>query len=60
MAVDVSLAALLGENIYSFGQLLQHPLAGALDNGPHQWLHEMLKVRWDSVATPCYGRACYA
>ena len=53
MAVDVSLAALLGENIYSFGQLLQHPLAGALDNGPHQWLHEMLKVRWDAVATPC-------
>ena len=44
MAVDVSLAALLGENVYSFGQLLQHPIAAALDNGPHQWLHEMLKV----------------
>ena len=45
LAVDVSLAALLGEHIYSFGQLLQHPIANALDNGPHQWLHEMLKVR---------------
>jgi 26S proteasome regulatory subunit N9 len=44
MAVDVSLAALLGEGIYSFGQLLQHPIAAALDNGPHQWLHDMLKV----------------
>ncbi|GAX78843.1 hypothetical protein CEUSTIGMA_g6281.t1 [Chlamydomonas eustigma] len=44
MAVDVSLAALLGEGIYSFGQLLQHPLAAALDNGPHKWLHDMLKV----------------
>lgn len=50
MAVDVSLAALLGENIYSFGQLLQHPIAAALDHGPHQWLHEMLKV--------CFNRVC--
>jgi hypothetical protein len=44
LAVDISLAALLGEHIYSFGQLLQHPIAKALDNGPHQWLHELLTV----------------
>ncbi len=43
MAVDVSLSALLGENIYSFGQLLQHPIVNSL-SGPHQWLHELLQV----------------
>lgn len=26
LAVDISLAALLGENVYSFGELLQHPI----------------------------------
>ncbi len=26
LAVDVSLAALLGENIYNFGELLLHPI----------------------------------
>eukprot|EP00951_Prasinocladus_malaysianus_P015416 scaffold118114_cov16-Prasinocladus_malaysianus.AAC.1 len=26
LAVDISLAALLGENVYSFGDLLQHPI----------------------------------
>ena len=26
LAVDISLAALLGENIYNFGELLQHPM----------------------------------
>lgn len=26
LAVDISLAALLGENIYNFGELLQHPI----------------------------------
>jgi len=26
LAVDISLAALLGENIYNFGELLLHPI----------------------------------
>ncbi|GFR40383.1 hypothetical protein Agub_g933 [Astrephomene gubernaculifera] len=43
LAVDVSLAALLGEHIYSFGQLLQHPIITSLDNTPSQWLHELLQ-----------------
>ena len=42
LATDVSLAALLGEHVYSFGQLLQHPIVTALDGTPFQWLHEML------------------
>lgn len=44
MAIDVSLSALLGEGIYTFGQLLQHPIASTLDGTPHEWLHKMLHV----------------
>ena len=30
LAVDISLAALLGENIYNFGELLLHPIVSPL------------------------------
>jgi 26S proteasome regulatory subunit N9 len=43
LAVDVSLAALLGENLYNFAQLLMHPIVHVLDASPYQWLHEMLE-----------------
>jgi 26S proteasome regulatory subunit N9 len=43
LAVDVSLAALLGEDVYSFGELLLHPILDALRDGPHQWLLELLQ-----------------
>lgn len=42
LAVDISLAALLGEHVYSFGQLLQHPIVAVLDSSPFAWLHELL------------------
>ena len=32
LAVDISLAALLGDGIYSFGELLLHPI---VSTGPH-------------------------
>jgi 26S proteasome regulatory subunit N9 len=43
LAVDVSLAALLGEHLYNFAQLLMHPVVHVLDGSPYQWLHEMLE-----------------
>ncbi|MEW5298902.1 MAG: hypothetical protein WDW38_004824 [Sanguina aurantia] len=42
LAVDISLAALLGEGVFSFGQLLQHPIITVLSRGPHMWLGELL------------------
>uniref|UniRef100_A0A7S3RAB0 PCI domain-containing protein n=1 Tax=Dunaliella tertiolecta TaxID=3047 RepID=A0A7S3RAB0_DUNTE len=44
LAVDISLAALLGDSIYSFGQLLLHPIVHVLDDSPFRWLHELLEV----------------
>lgn len=44
LAVDVSLAALLGEQIYSFGQLLQHPIVNVLVGPEYGWLHELLQA----------------
>ena len=32
LAVDISLAALLGKDVYSFGELLQHPIVRALQH----------------------------
>lgn len=42
-AVDLVLAALLGEDTYTFGELLRHPLVEGLREGPHQWLHGLLE-----------------
>lgn len=42
-AVDLVLAALLGEDTYTFGELLRHPLVEGLRQGPHQWLHALLE-----------------
>ncbi|GHJ87633.1 hypothetical protein NliqN6_4035 [Naganishia liquefaciens] len=43
-AHDLSIAALLGETIYNFGELLQHPLLNVLEDSPHKWLKDMLFV----------------
>ena len=42
LAVDLSLAALLGENIYNFGELLNHPVLAALQGSGYEWLAELL------------------
>ncbi|GLC46825.1 hypothetical protein PLESTB_001799400 [Pleodorina starrii] len=57
LAVDVSLAALLGEHIYSFGQLLQHPIINSLDGTPSQWLHELL-VCFNNGDMHLYDQLC--
>lgn len=44
LAVDISLAALLGDNVYNFGELLLHPIMKALSESPYAWLREMLEA----------------
>lgn len=42
LAVDVGLAALHGDNIYNFGELLQHPILNVLSSTSHKWVADML------------------
>mmetsp|Transcript_18621 Transcript_18621/g.25819 ORF Transcript_18621/g.25819 Transcript_18621/m.25819 type:complete len:399 (+) Transcript_18621:358-1554(+) len=42
LAVDLSLAALLGEDIYNFGELLAHPVIKCLTTSCYGWLHAVL------------------
>jgi len=44
LAIDIGIAALLGQNIYNFGELLQHPLINVLDHTTSQWLSTLLYV----------------
>eukprot|EP00889_Picochlorum_renovo_P008115 jgi/Picre1/35145/NNA_002607.t1 len=59
VAVDVSLAALLGEDVYSFGELLVHPIMENLrSSGSFGWLYDLLECfhqgdieRYDTLCT---------
>ncbi|KAI8971864.1 hypothetical protein BDF20DRAFT_825235 [Mycotypha africana] len=41
-AYDLSLAALMGDNIYNFGELLMHPILDSLKDTEHDWLRSLL------------------
>jgi 26S proteasome regulatory subunit N9 len=43
-AFDLAIAALLGDSIYNFGELLMHPILDALKGTPHEWLGQLLFV----------------
>ncbi|XP_047325418.1 26S proteasome non-ATPase regulatory subunit 13 homolog A-like [Impatiens glandulifera] len=42
LAFDLSLAALLGDNIYNFGELLAHPIMTSLIGTKVEWLYHIL------------------
>ncbi|EFJ05758.1 hypothetical protein SELMODRAFT_187248 [Selaginella moellendorffii] len=42
LAFDLSLAALLGDNIYNFGELLAHPIVNSLQGSSVEWLYHIL------------------
>lgn len=44
LATDMSLAALTGEGVYNFGEVLATPIVGALAGTPNAWLGEMLRI----------------
>ncbi|CAF1480679.1 unnamed protein product [Adineta steineri] len=43
-AFNLGLAALLAENVYNFGEILQHPVLDALKNTREQWLIDLLQA----------------
>lgn len=42
LAYDLSIAALVSDSIYNFGELLLHPILDSLNNTPHAWLRDLL------------------
>lgn len=42
IAYDLSIAALVSDAIYNFGELLLHPILNSLTNTPHAWLRDLL------------------
>lgn len=44
LAFDLSLAALLGDNIYNFGELLAHPIVKSLLGSTVDWLYHILEA----------------
>ncbi|MED6179525.1 26S proteasome non-ATPase regulatory subunit 13 B [Stylosanthes scabra] len=44
LAFDLSLSALLGENIYNFGELLAHPIIKSLLGTKVEWLYYILQA----------------
>lgn len=41
-AYDLSIAAILGDKIYNFGELLLHPILDSLKDSEYQWLLDLL------------------
>jgi 26S proteasome regulatory subunit N9 len=44
LATDMSLAALAGDGVYNFGEVLATPIVAALEGTPNAWLGEMLRI----------------
>lgn len=42
IAYDLSIAALVSETIYNFGELLLHPILDSLAKTPHAWIRDLL------------------
>jgi 26S proteasome regulatory subunit N9 len=44
LAVDISLAALTGDGVFNFGEVLATPILSVLAQTPHAWLSDLLQV----------------
>jgi 26S proteasome regulatory subunit N9 len=44
LAFDLGLAALVGEDIYNFGDLLAHPIINSLEGTSEEWLAHLLRA----------------
>ena len=42
LANDMAVAALVGDNVYNFGEVIEHPIMDCLEGTPRAWLRQML------------------
>jgi 26S proteasome regulatory subunit N9 len=57
LGVDLCLAALLGEDVYSFGELLEHPIVKTVESTEDAWLVALLRAFNDGDAAQ-YDALC--
>lgn len=57
LGVDLCLAALLGEDVFAFGELLEHPIVRSVADSPSGWLVELLRAFNDGDAA-AYDALC--
>ncbi|XP_037479208.1 26S proteasome non-ATPase regulatory subunit 13 homolog B-like [Triticum dicoccoides] len=57
LAFDLSLAALLGDNIYNFGELLAHPIIHSLVGTSVEWIYHILQA-FNSGNLASYQELC--
>eukprot|EP00898_Chlorokybus_atmophyticus_P000432 jgi/Chlat1/138/Chrsp1S00227 len=58
LAVDLGLAALLGDNIYNFGELLAHPIVKSLEGSSSEWLLHVLRA-YNAGQLAEYDKLCH-
>jgi len=44
ISFDLGIAALVGENLYNFGELLEHPVVSVLEQTEYAWLANLLRA----------------
>jgi len=44
ISFDLGIAALVGEGLYNFGELLEHPVVSTLESGEYAWLAQLLRA----------------
>jgi len=44
ISFDLGIAALVGEGLYNFGELLEHPVVTTLESGEYTWLAQLLRA----------------
>ena len=68
-AFNIGLAAIIGDRVYNFGELLAHEILGSLQNTNNAWLVELLyafnsgnidrfnalKDKWSAQVSVCNG-----
>ncbi|KAH7668763.1 26S proteasome regulatory subunit N9 protein [Dioscorea alata] len=59
LAFDLSLSALLGDNIYNFGELLAHPIINSLLGSKVEWLYHILQA-FNTGDLVRYQELCHA
>jgi len=44
ISFDLGIAALVGEKLYNFGELLEHPVVATLEQTQYAWLAQLLRA----------------